>query len=132
MRKVKCYMEAKLRIRIGRNVFFLCAIMIFFFFNLHLVSERKSVPQSRQRQHRKSAFQTHRNPARFLKILRDSVTRKDIGFFPSALFMASECRFTGGFLNGAGSCLNAGCAGPPPPHPVSTLQPPTSPCHLHC
>lgn len=31
VRKVKCYMEAKLRIRIRRNVFFLCVIMIFFF-----------------------------------------------------------------------------------------------------
>lgn len=50
------------------------------------------------------------------------MTRKDIGFLPSALSMASECSFTGGFLNGAGSCLNAGCAGPPPPSPPSNPQ----------
>lgn len=53
------------------------------------------------------------------------MTRKDIGFLPSALSMASECCFTGGFLNGAGSCLNAGCAAPPrlhPPTPNVTLS----------
>lgn len=110
------YIEAKLGIRIGSNLLFI--YLFIYLISMWWVSRKHSTKHT-------TATLKFR-PSRLTRMAHDSVTRKAISYRPSALFKTCEYRFISGFLNGAGSCLNAGCMGPthpspPPPNPQRHL-----------